>query len=142
MSRDCCDGTRHWGRAGKWYYVAEKFKTGIAVDPSRAQQFTSGDMALLNAAPQEYAVHRKRRGDDIYASPDAQLCACGRWATTTQSRMMFNSAREADRIAQRLNAGGPVFRTRWLALGGALVVAATLVQAVASVVLAAHGAGG
>ena len=43
------------------------------------------------------------------------------------------SAREADQMVRRLSVGGPVFRERWLGIGAVLLVAASVVQAVASV---------
>ena len=46
---------------------------------------------------------------------------------------VFRSEREADRMVQRLRAGLPVFRDRWLALGAFVLVAAAVGDAVASV---------
>ncbi|MDE2751664.1 MAG: hypothetical protein OXI83_03715 [Gemmatimonadota bacterium] len=46
---------------------------------------------------------------------------------------VFRSEREADRMVQRLRAGLPVFRDRWLALGAFVLVAAAVAEAVTSV---------
>ena len=46
---------------------------------------------------------------------------------------VFRSEREADRMVQRLRAGLPVFRDRWLALGAFVLVVAAVVDAMASV---------
>ena len=45
----------------------------------------------------------------------------------------FVSTREAEQMASRLNLGLPVFRDRWLGIGAVLLVASSVLQAVAAV---------
>lgn len=107
--RPCCiDGKRHTVLCRRRYaYVTD---------------------ATPNGPPAPYRVRRVAHGRP---EDHVVLCSCGRWAIqdTNSSPWQFQSARAADDMARRLNAGLPVHRDRWLGAGAILLLSFEFLQA-------------
>ena len=78
---------------------------------------------------------RSNRGDRITAIADRGfLCWRGHWIQdgnwNRADMWTFHSARAADDLVRRLNAGLPVHRDRWLKIGAILFLGAEVLQAV------------
>lgn len=124
--RPCCDG-------GKRHYPLSQRRYAYAVIENRSS------MPVIDGGPAErrvdgYFVERIPKGG-AEVREDAKLrmylCTGGHWNEWdgTAVRRKFKSSREADVMANRLSAGMPVHRDRWIGVGAALFLAAEVVQA-------------
>lgn len=79
-----------------------------------------------------FLIFRKSRPDVEEKRAGDYLATCGRFlrsGAATDRPLRFASEREADRMAQRLNCGLPMFWQKWIAAGGTIIVAAEAFQA-------------
>lgn len=113
--RPCCSG-------GKRHWMFDRHRFAYAAISNRHQGEVDG-----------YFVERipKMDGDSIPAGVRDYLCVGGHWSKWDARSMhrKFRSARQADQMANRLSAGLPVHRDRWLVLGAIVLLTLEFVQA-------------
>ena len=159
--RPCCvDGKRQrpWPFTGRWLYEYVDLKESLNYFQASFGLPHGHGFTVTRARDAAIPAHTTKgqlQGDDRekawgWWQGREGLCPRGHWTKLNLSSdadsgklvlppvghpvrlMHLASAREADQMVRRLSVGGPVFRERWLGLGAALLVAATVVQAVAA----------
>lgn len=142
----CCGGVPHRLLDGRRFYYKLFGRELGGRDEIERQMPSRHPTAVALLEYQNYAdlirgsndvIIRATRVDEFRtfkeSPPYEFLCPRGHWTTDHHVPWKFASDREADRMVQRLNAGLPVFRDRWLGIGAVLLVASSVVQAVAAV---------
>ena len=130
--RGCCiGGQRHAVLSHKRYLYSTVKADKIIVDISE-------DDVGAGGFADTYYVARHRLSDradrSVHTPTDALLCWRGHWigrdSLDRSDLWTFHSARAADDLVRRLNAGLPMHRDRWLGIGAVLFLAAEIAQAV------------